>query len=554
MIRAAIVFATSIVFLLFAQTASAATPHVAIADATTCFVTDAGAVSCQGDNAFGQLAQPVSVTASSTPLPVAGLPPVTHLEAADEFFCSLGDVGQVHCWGAGTVGQIGDGTSTDAYTPTPVSGVTGALQIDGLDDAMRAALFPGGAVKCWGQNSEQFGGAYAIGDYPTPVDIAGFAGSSTIAQGDDVLCGLFAGGTVRCQGNNDEGQAGQPIAAVVVATPTEVPGITGAIDVAAGEDFTCALLGDCTARCWGDGADGRLGQGPTSPTSSRPWWCRAFPAPSSSNSARSTRAPCAATARCSAGVSRRPGSSVRAQTSSTWRRRSPASDPRWTCSSGYDGACALLVAGSVACWGDNPGRRIRRTGRRPGAVAPRHARHRPRHAAAVGAKRDPHLPRQGEGRPQEAQLHAQRERSRSSLRSMCRWGRPAWERPALRRPTATSRSAPSPCAASASASRFAARSGCVRVRRFALRTPPASQRSRCGGCRSSISTASRSGSRLRPPETRRSPRPRSSRRRGCRRSRSRSSSRSAELPAAARERGVRPGHPAKGLAPACRTE
>ena len=52
-----------------------------------------------------------------------------------------------------------------------------------------------------------------------------------------------------------------------MATPVTVAGITGATQVAGGEDFTCAVLIDTTAKCWGDDAFGQLGSGSIAPTS-----------------------------------------------------------------------------------------------------------------------------------------------------------------------------------------------------------------------------------------------------------------------------------------------
>jgi alpha-tubulin suppressor-like RCC1 family protein len=37
----------------------------------------------------------------------------------------------------------------------------------------------------------------------------------------------------------------------------------GAYRAAAGSDHTCALRNNGTVRCWGNGADGRLGRGST---------------------------------------------------------------------------------------------------------------------------------------------------------------------------------------------------------------------------------------------------------------------------------------------------
>jgi alpha-tubulin suppressor-like RCC1 family protein len=46
-------------------------------------------------------------------------------------------------------------------------------------------------------------------------------------------------------------------------SPVQVSGITNATEVKAGSNFACARIVNATVRCWGDGADGRLGNGTT---------------------------------------------------------------------------------------------------------------------------------------------------------------------------------------------------------------------------------------------------------------------------------------------------
>ena len=61
-----------------------------------------------------------------------------------------------------------------------------------------------------------------------------------------------------CWGSNLGGQLGLPSPAIT-AYPAAVPGVTNAVALAAGRDFTCALLGDHTVTCWGANASGETG-------------------------------------------------------------------------------------------------------------------------------------------------------------------------------------------------------------------------------------------------------------------------------------------------------
>ena len=96
-----------------------------------------------------------------------------------------------------------------------------------------------------------------------------------IAAGGYHTCARLAGaynGKVKCWGSNSYGQLGQgtntPLGVVggeMGAALTEINLGSGrtAVDIEAGENFTCARLDNGTAKCWGLNSDGQLGQGDT---------------------------------------------------------------------------------------------------------------------------------------------------------------------------------------------------------------------------------------------------------------------------------------------------
>lgn len=75
-------------------------------------------------------------------------------------------------------------------------------------------------------------------------------------------CAVLADGTVACWGSNELGELGQGTAdSDVHSAPVAVPGISGAVSVAVGWGFACALNGDGGIACWGSNDRGQLGLG-----------------------------------------------------------------------------------------------------------------------------------------------------------------------------------------------------------------------------------------------------------------------------------------------------
>jgi hypothetical protein len=164
---------------------------------------DAGAVTCWGDNFWGQS----TVPALTSPTQVA--PGNAHT-------CAL-RAGGVTCWGLAINGQTTVPTLTN---PTQVTS----------GNAHSCALHAGG-VTCWGDNSQ---GQTTVPALTTPTQVAAGAGS--------YVCALHAGG-VTCWGYNGHGQ-------------TTVPALTAPTQVAAGAQHACAIHAGGVI-CWGLNTSGQ---------------------------------------------------------------------------------------------------------------------------------------------------------------------------------------------------------------------------------------------------------------------------------------------------------
>ncbi len=59
----------------------------------------------------------------------------------------------IKCWGFNSYGQLGDGTTTDRYTPTTIN-VGGAVGLLALGESHACAYVTAGTLlKCWGANA-----------------------------------------------------------------------------------------------------------------------------------------------------------------------------------------------------------------------------------------------------------------------------------------------------------------------------------------------------------------------------------------------------------------
>ncbi len=253
--------------------------------AHSCALLNGGSVRCWGFGFDGRLGYGNTENIGDDELPSEVGPvklgaPATAITAGGSHTCALLAGGSVLCWGFGGNGQLGTGTTSslgDVKTPDTGAAVNfgnghTAVAVS-AGDFHTCAVLDDGTVRCWGYGGNGrlgYGDTQSIGDDEQldrvgPVDLGGH-GAVAISAGADHTCALLDDGSVRCWGYGGNGRLGY--ASTQDIGDDETPGSVGpvglgagrtAVAISAGGNGTCATLDDGSVRCWGDGANGRLG-------------------------------------------------------------------------------------------------------------------------------------------------------------------------------------------------------------------------------------------------------------------------------------------------------
>jgi alpha-tubulin suppressor-like RCC1 family protein len=315
---------------------------------STCALLGDGTIRCWGSNVNGGLGNGMTSNAQPTPVVVSGVMGAAEVQLNGTTGCArLRSDGTIRCWGGNFSGDLGSGSTAEmSLTPVLVTGIQAASSL-GVG-ATCAILSGSGAIWCWGYGKEGKLGNGLTENSPTPVPVTGITGTRAVATSVAHTCSvLTADGSVYCWGYNGMGQLGGG-SGQVIATPVRVAGLSGAVAVAVGNDFSCALLTSGAVSCWGL----YPGQEMSSPT------------PRAVDGLGTTAAIAAGHSHMCALV----GGSVfcwgtnsseqlGVPFSSTDRSTNPIRVPGISNATGVAAggghSCALLSNGSISCWGSN---------------------------------------------------------------------------------------------------------------------------------------------------------------------------------------------------------
>lgn len=231
-----------------------------------CAVTSSNYAKCWGSNRLGKLGDGTT-TDRFAPTSVVGMDgDVLAVAAGYDHTCALSKTGGVKCWGDNSVGQLGDGTTTDRLTPTAVPGLESGVAAISAGVAHNCALMQSGNVKCWGRNAYGELGDGTTIQRLTPVAVQGLAGVSALRSGLYYNCALTNAGGIKCWGDNTFGNLGDGTQTARTA-PVDVQGLSSgvvAVSVSSG-GHSCAVTNIGRVLCWGSNGYGQLGNGTTIP-------------------------------------------------------------------------------------------------------------------------------------------------------------------------------------------------------------------------------------------------------------------------------------------------
>ena len=260
-------------------------------------------VACWGSNAAGQLGTTTASDAVPFPVAIPGLHDVTALASGDNYSCALLADTTAVCWGSDYYGQLGNGTTSNVPNPSPipVPGLSGITAISASGSGHTCALLSDRTVSCWGLNDfGEVGPGSTAEEVTSPTPVPGVTGAVGIAAGWDHTCALLSDGTTTCWGQNASHELGTTLTGASTSpTPLATPGVSGATAIASFGDFTCVLYPHGTVGCWGADDQNELGGG-------------------------------------------NPPNTV-----------SGLSGAATALATGLGSSCVLLTGGEIACWGDN---------------------------------------------------------------------------------------------------------------------------------------------------------------------------------------------------------
>jgi alpha-tubulin suppressor-like RCC1 family protein len=210
-----------------------------------------------GSNAFGQLGNGTK-SPSYAPTPMS-LTDATSLVGREDGGAALLLDGTVMAWGSNVSGELGNGTTEPSATPTPVTGLSEVVAIS-AKARHTLALLSNGTVMAWGSNVKGQLGDGTTESKDVPVAVSGLEHVVAIAAGEYHSLALLSNGEVMAWGDNSRGELGTG-GTESSSVPVPVPGLHEVRAIAAGTQHSLAVLGEGAVWAWGENSSGQLGTG-----------------------------------------------------------------------------------------------------------------------------------------------------------------------------------------------------------------------------------------------------------------------------------------------------
>ena len=242
----------------------------------TCAILDNNTVKCWGISNNGQLGYGDTTQRNEPSSDAINLGDGRTAKAIDtglQHTCAILDNNTLKCWGNNNFGQLGYGDTTRRNEPSSDAinlGDSRTVKAISAGEFHTCAILDNNTLKCWGLNNNGQLGYDNTNNLNEPasaaVDLGDNRTAKAISMGWRYTCALLDNNTLKCWGNNDSGQLGYGDITQRTEPSSDAINLGDgriAKAISAGESHTCAILDNNTLKCWGSGANGRLGYGDT---------------------------------------------------------------------------------------------------------------------------------------------------------------------------------------------------------------------------------------------------------------------------------------------------
>ena len=237
--------------------------QIAAGDSHSAAVTKDGDLYMWGTNGSGQLGIqsnvasniPVKVNNSSSTLPEKS---VKYVALGTYHSAAITKYGSLYMWEYNNYGQLGNGSTTNSYTPVKIMENVAAVS---LGDYHSAAITKDGSLYMWGENSDGQLGNGSTTNRSTPVKI--MENVATVSLGAWHSAAITKDGSLYMWGYNNYGQLGNGSSGNYEKSVSPIKIMENVAAVSLGAWHSAAITKDGSLYMWGENSDGQLGNGTT---------------------------------------------------------------------------------------------------------------------------------------------------------------------------------------------------------------------------------------------------------------------------------------------------
>ena len=232
---------------------------------------------CWGDAAgYGKLGTGSFAAQSPVPVPVFGLTTSptglatgpAQLAAGTNHACVAMQTAEVECWGEGNYGDLGDGSTANRAIPTVTIGMNNQNVYSVSAGTSTGCAISGLGLlnlSCWGEDAGDGSPVSTVHTSAVAVQGLPAGGASQVSAAFGGCAVVLLGGLstgADCWGDNSKGELGDNTT-TDATTAVKVKKLSAVQAVTTSDLHACALAHQGEVLCWGSNSNGQLGDGTT---------------------------------------------------------------------------------------------------------------------------------------------------------------------------------------------------------------------------------------------------------------------------------------------------